>query len=102
MRSLSFLFVIAVLVLGNVAALRAEDLTSASPVVSMSAVPAAGKTVRLAASPIPQGQEQGTNASDAKTGGACGSSGYTCGSRYPYCCYSDAKGYYCRQDARHC
>jgi hypothetical protein len=34
--------------------------------------------------------------------GACAGSRYTCGPRYPYCCFSENRGYYCRLDAKHC
>jgi hypothetical protein len=49
----------------------------------------------------------GTEAFSPKQGelriaGACAGSRYTCGDRYPYCCYSENKGYYCRKDAKHC
>lgn len=58
---------------------------------------------QLAAAPAPQSDDAAASkAGEAQTSGACGRSGYVCGSRYPYCCYSENKGYYCRQDARHC
>jgi hypothetical protein len=37
-----------------------------------------------------------------RVAGACAGSRYTCGDRYPYCCYSENRGYYCRKDAKHC
>jgi hypothetical protein len=39
---------------------------------------------------------------EVRVAGACAGSRYTCGDRYPYCCYSENRGYYCRKDAKHC
>jgi hypothetical protein len=112
MRILTFFLAVAAFALTNGAAPWAQSM---APDVGMAwagqdFTPApgradanAGRNLRLAASPIPQGEDAAAaKAGETQSGGACGRSGYTCGSRYPYCCYSENKGYYCRQDAKHC
>ncbi len=112
MRILALFLMVVAFVLLNGAALWAQAIAPTERMAwagrdfmpaPMRADANAGRNMRLAASPIPQDEDAAASkAGEAQSGGACGRSGYTCGPRYPYCCYSENKGYYCRQDARHC
>jgi hypothetical protein len=88
----------------------AEDITP--PIVSVGKAAACSRPVRVSSLEAPQDTatstlRAGTEAFSPKQGavrvaGACAGSRYTCGDRYPYCCYSENRGYYCRKDAKHC
>jgi hypothetical protein len=64
-------------------------------------VPASQFSVRPRA--VPRDQESETIGSQRLIiADRCGASGLSCSNPYPYCCWSQSRGYYCATDISHC